>query len=47
MDGGPGEALDDAVEVVAAIGSVGEAGEVGLGVLWADVAVGTDERMTY
>jgi hypothetical protein len=42
MDGGPGEALDDAVELEAAIEAVGEAGEVRLGVLGADVMVGVD-----
>src|SRR5262245_45879170 len=44
MDGGPGEALDDAVELEAAIEAVGEAGEVGLRMLRADVVVGTSER---
>jgi hypothetical protein len=40
MGGGPGEPLDDAVELVAAIEAVGEAGEIALGVLGADVVVG-------
>ena len=44
MSGGPGEALDDAVELVAAIEAIGEAGEVALGVLAADVVVGAGER---
>src|SRR4249920_1211366 len=44
MDGGPGEALDDAVELEAAIEAVGEAGEVGLRMLCADVVVGASER---
>src|SRR4051812_15867799 len=44
MSGGPGEALDDAVELEAAIEAVGEAGEVALGVLAADVVVGAGER---
>jgi len=44
MDGGPGEALDDAVELEAAIEAVGEAGEVGLRMLRADVVVGASER---
>ena len=44
MDGGPGEALDDAVELEAAIEAVGEAGEVGLRMLRADVVAGAGER---
>src|SRR4029453_14620681 len=44
MGGGPGEALDDAVELVAAIEAVGEAGEIALGVLAADVVVGAGDR---
>ncbi len=35
MDGGPGETLDDAVELEAPVEPVGEAGEVMLGVLGA------------
>src|SRR4028119_1098543 len=41
---GPGEALGDAVEPEAAVEAVGEAREVALRVLRADVAVGADER---
>lgn len=44
MDGGPGEALDDAVELEAAIEAVGEAGEVRLRMLGADMVVGAGER---
>src|SRR5215213_2282038 len=44
MDGGPGEALDDAVELEAPVEPVGEAGEVLLGVLGADVVVGAGDR---
>src|SRR6188508_2284803 len=44
MDGGPGEALDDAVELEASVEAVGEAGEVRLGVLGADVMVGAGDR---
>src|SRR5512134_2079781 len=40
MSSGPGEALDDAVELVAAIEAIGEAGEIALGVLAADMVVG-------
>src|SRR5687767_1098936 len=39
MSGRPGETLDDAVELEAAIEAVGEAGEIALGVLGADVVV--------
>src|SRR5688572_17067001 len=44
MSGGPDEALDDAVELEAAVEAVGEAGEIALGVLGADVVVGAGER---
>src|SRR6478735_8919958 len=44
MYGGPGEALDDAVELKAAIEPVGEAGEVRLRMLRADVVVGAGDR---
>src|SRR3954469_15498412 len=44
MDGGPGEALNDAVELEAAIEPVGEAGEVGLRMLRADMVIGAGER---
>src|SRR3954471_23236006 len=44
VDCGPGEALDDAVELETAIEAVGEAGQVGLGVLRADVVVGAGQR---
>src|SRR5687767_9857878 len=44
MSGGPDEALDDAVELEAAVEAVGEAGEVALGVLGADVVVGAGDR---
>src|SRR6187431_3373105 len=44
MCGGPGEALDDAVELETAVEAVGEAGEVRLGVLGADVMVGAGDR---
>src|SRR3954471_19757780 len=44
VDRGPGEALDDAVELETAIEAVGEAGQVGLGVLRADVVVGAGQR---
>src|SRR4028119_981921 len=44
MDGGPVEALDDAVELGAPGEPVGEAGEVLLGVLGADVVVGAGDR---
>src|SRR3954447_9699584 len=43
-DGGPGEALDDAVELVAAVEPVGVAGQVVLRVLRADVVVGAGDR---
>ena len=44
MYGGLGKALDDAVELKAAIEPVGEAGEVGLRMLRADMVVGAGER---
>src|SRR5687768_4220825 len=44
MSGGPGEALDDAVELEASVEAVGEAGEVRLGVLGVDMVVGAGER---
>src|SRR5688572_2963707 len=44
MDSGPGEPLDDAVELEAAIEAVGKAREIALGVLGADVVVGAGER---
>src|SRR5688500_3534121 len=44
MSGGPDEALNDAVELEAAIEAVGEAGEIALGMLGADVVVGAGDR---
>src|SRR3954452_21775709 len=44
MDSGPGEALDDAVELEAAVEPVGEAGEVRLRMLRADMVVGAGDR---
>src|SRR3954451_14181811 len=44
MGGGPGEPLDDAVELEAPVEAVGEAGEIGLGVLRADVVVRAGDR---
>ena len=44
MDGGPGEALDDAVELEAAVEPVGEAGEIRLRMLGADMVVGAGDR---
>ena len=44
MNGGPGEALDDAVELEAAVEPVGEAGQVRLRMLRADVVVGAGDR---
>src|SRR5512134_1289301 len=44
MSGGPGEALDDAVELEAAVEAVGEAREVALGVLGTDVVIGAGDR---
>src|SRR3954452_24985912 len=44
MNRGPGEALDDAVEPEAAVEPVGEAGQVGLSVLGAEVVVRTGDR---
>src|SRR4051812_37332488 len=41
---GPGKPLDDAVELVAAIEAVGEAGELALGVLGADGVVAAGDR---
>src|SRR3712207_6593242 len=43
MNGGPGEALDDAVELEATVEAVGEAREVGLRVLRAEVVVGAGD----
>src|SRR5215218_4579480 len=44
VDRGPGEPLDDAVELEAPVEPVGEARQVGLGVLGADVVVRADDR---
>ena len=41
---GVGQALGQGVELEAAVEAPGEAGEVALGVLWADVMVGPGER---
>src|SRR5688572_26298011 len=42
-DCGPGEALDDAVELIAPVEAIGEAGEIGRGMLGADVMVGAGQ----
>src|SRR5215218_2561343 len=44
VDRGPGEPLDDAVELEAPVEPVGEARQVGLGVLGADVVARADAR---
>src|SRR5687767_765683 len=44
MSGRPGEAFDDAVQLIATVEAVGEAGEAALGVLGADVVVGAGDR---
>src|SRR5687767_12729260 len=44
MSGRPGKPLDDAVQLIATIEAVGEAGQVTLGVLGADMVVGAGDR---